>query len=85
MLCKYEFDCEGSCPNDPSLKNRYHVTVTARTMIQIEDLLRGVAEITREPIFQENFTARLAQMFQAKVDTTGEHSGVKTWTECAGY
>lgn len=82
MRACYRFDAEARCPDDPTIVDRYTVTVHVGRLILVENLLAIIAEITAEPIYQETLTEDLAfRLRPARVVTHGIHSGVTTRAE----
>lgn len=64
------------CPDE------YQATVRTSRVIRVEDILEAVRVATVNPILQEDLTARLARVLRCQVETTGEHSGVRTKSTC---
>lgn len=77
MKCSYEFFAVGKCPEDGS-DDPYRVVIEADHMIPVESILEQSAAILADPIFQEDYTARLAGWLGARVSTSGNHKGVQT-------
>lgn len=79
MKVTYTTTFTATCPVDGST-DIYELTVTSESAwYRVEKLLEVIGVATKEPAFQEEITDRIAQEFPgAIVETTGEHSGVRT-------
>lgn len=76
MIVRHELTFFSQCPvNDD--RDEYHLTVTARRLIKVEDILDAVAGLPAKA-FQEALTIELAVKLNAEIETVGYHSGVKT-------
>ncbi len=81
MLVKHALKMEAKCPvND--LKDHYDVVVECNRVLKVEDIIEATAKYKDQAKFQEDITQELANSLNAKVTTTGYHSGVKTICEC---
>jgi NADPH-dependent 7-cyano-7-deazaguanine reductase QueF len=81
VLTEYTLEVQSLCPEDSKL-DIYTCTVRARRTIQVEDILKAVAEFKGIKLFQEDLTRELHRKLAAKVETVGYHSGVKTKVVC---
>ena len=83
MRTCYHLRVQATCPVDVSVTDDYKVTVTVRgeKILQVEEILAAVADLTRDPTFQEILTLALACRLGADVRTVGFHSGVRTVCE----
>lgn len=79
MRNTYELEITCSCPvdDDPDV---YHLTVTSRRTIPVENILKAVEKLREDNLFQEELTQRLHRRINACVTLVGYHSGVKTTT-----
>jgi hypothetical protein len=74
--CVYEFKTKATCPVDGEVIE-FDVTIYSEDMIEVEDILDHVRDMTASHIMQEPFTQRLADRLNVSVTTIGTHSGVK--------
>lgn len=65
------------CPVNDS-HDIYEVEVVTDAVLPVEEILDAVAELTRQPIYQETLTEELADRLKATVTSYGSHSGVRT-------
>ncbi len=77
MLTEHRFTIEAKCPKDVTT-DTYNTYVRSDAVIPVEDIIAAVKVITKEPIFQEDITSRLARHLGCEVETHGIHSGVYT-------
>ncbi len=78
MTCTYTLMITAKCPRDDSLTDVYGMTVTSPRMIEVESILRAVAEYTKRAVYQEDLAEQLALWLDAEVELTGVHSSVRT-------
>ena len=74
MRVRHHIEVRSTCPvnGDADL---YQCFVYVRDrVLKCEDVADAVADLTREPIFQESLTQALANRLQAKVKTAGRHT-----------
>ena len=78
MLVRHEMEIQCNCPSD-DLPDLYHMTVECERTIPVEKIMEVVDELSKEKIFQEELTQRIARLLNARVTTIGWHFGrVKT-------
>ncbi len=58
--------------------DQYEVFVETDRVIMVEDILTAIAEFSKKPILQEQFTVSLSERLGTNVRTIGWHSGVRT-------
>jgi hypothetical protein len=78
-MIEMKFKAKAVCPIDGK-KIKIAVEIRTDRLVKVEDILAAVAEITREPVLQEDFTKRLrAALRDSVLDvcTYGTHSGVR--------
>lgn len=79
MRVEHQFRVHGRCPVDNTM-DVYDVTITARTLVKVEDILAAVGAL-KWPLYQEQMTTQLAGVLGCHVRSVGYHSGVKTTCE----
>lgn len=77
MNVTHRLTITANCPVDDQA-DVYRVTVETDRVLPVETILEGVAALTRQPLFQEELTERLAELLGAVVTTKGTHTGVRT-------
>jgi hypothetical protein len=80
---EHTLDVTALCPVD-DLPDCYVLTVTARRVIKVEDILAVTAALATEKLFQEELTQRVHRALACEVVTVGYHSGVRTRVVCGG-
>lgn len=83
MTTTYSLTMKARCPVDPSIIDTYRLEIVFDGMLRVEAILEVVAELTREPVYQEHLTEALAKRLDARVWTWGEHSEVETQCFCS--
>lgn len=77
----YQTSAQFKCPNDHSL-DTYRITIRSKQTVLCEAIVKTIADLQDEPIFQETLTRTLAEQLKAQVTIEGEHWGVdvvSTW------
>jgi hypothetical protein len=69
------------CPVNAST-DVYECVVRTDHVVFVEDILKAVAELTTEPITQEDLTRHMADRLGVEVETVGIHSNVRTRVTC---
>ena len=82
MLVKHTLAMTALCPVDGK-QDAYTVMVECNRIIKVEDILAACARFQQEALFQEQITQELSHILDAKVTTTGLHSGVATVCACS--
>jgi len=74
MRVVHQIEVRATCPvNGDADLYRCWVVVRDR-VLKCEDVAEAVADLTREPVFQESLTQALADRLRAKVKTVGRHT-----------
>jgi hypothetical protein len=72
-----QFTARATCPRDGDLIE-IDVRLSLEKFVAVEDVLAAVTNLTREPIYQEDFTTSLLrEVGGVSIITEGTHSGVK--------
>ena len=82
MRVIHEIPITSRCPVNNG-HDSYVCTIETNRLVNVEDIIAAITELTKEPAFQEDLTVRLSHRLDCKVTTVGWHSGVKT-TATAG-
>jgi hypothetical protein len=80
MRARHSLTVLSACPVDGQ-RDVYEVEVEVDFVLPVEHILAAVARLTKESLFQEALTERLARELGARVRTSGTHSGVRTVCE----
>jgi hypothetical protein len=80
MRVRHSLTVLSACPVDGQ-RDVYEVEVEVDFVLPVEHILAAVSRLTKEALFQEALTERLARELGARVRTIGTHSGVKTVCE----
>lgn len=70
------------CPKGTSDYYEVEFHVTDR-VLPVEDIQQAIAKATKQTIYQEDLTQRLANWLKCDVVTFGIHSGFKTECTCS--
>jgi hypothetical protein len=84
MRVKHRIVIHAVCPVNQA-EDHYDCTVAVRDrVLTCEEVIGCVDELTKEPIFQEHLTQKLADCLRARVKTVGAHADgrVKTTVVC---
>lgn len=82
MKVRHRLRATGTCPAN-GLPDEYHVSVYCNRMISCEEVVAAVDGLLAVPIFQEEFTCRLADRLGCTVKTRCRHlEGGRVTTEC---
>lgn len=73
-----EYVCElrCRCPKNREVKDFYIMTLRTYRMIEVEEILKEVALVADDVIFQEDLTLRMAVVFDCECTLEGTHSNV---------
>ena len=81
MLNQYEVEITCLCPVD-DLPDVYRLTVTARRVIPVEDIIVAVKAFSKEKMYQEDLCQAIHRKVNACCVLVGYHSGVKVQSQC---
>lgn len=81
MINTYEIEMTCVCPVD-DLPDVYSLTVTARRVIPVEDILKAVSEFREKKMYQEDLCQSLHRRINACCVLVGYHSGVRVRSQC---
>ena len=81
MLNTYEIEVTCICPVD-DLPDVYHLTITARRVIPVEDLIKAVSDVKEQKLYQEDLCQSLHRRVNACCVLVGFHSGVRVRSQC---
>jgi len=84
MINQYETEITCICPVD-DLPDVYHLTVTARMVIPVEDIIAAATEFREQKMYQEDLCQAIHRKVNACCVLVGHHSGVKVRTQCGGH
>lgn len=80
---QYEMEITCLCPVD-DLPDVYHLTVTARRVILVEDIIEAAKTFSGKKMYQEDLCHAIHRKVNAHCVLVGHHSGVKVRTQCGG-
>ena len=81
MINTYEIEVTCICPVD-NLPDVYQLTVTARRMIPVENIIAAVTDFSEQKFFQEDFCQAIHRKVNACCVLVGYHSGVRVRSQC---
>lgn len=81
MRVEHRLTVFSRCPVD-ARRDIYTVFVRTNRIVKVEDILEAIADNTKEPVFQEALTRRLADAIGCEVETQGWHGEVFTTVVC---
>jgi NADPH-dependent 7-cyano-7-deazaguanine reductase QueF len=81
MINQYETEITCMCPVD-NLPDVYHLTVTARRVIPVENIIAAVAEFREQKLYQEDLCQAIHRKINACCVLVGSHSGVRVRSQC---
>lgn len=82
MKVRHRLRATGTCPNN-GLADHYTITVYCDRVIPCEEIVAAVDGLLAVPIYQEDFTRRLADRLGCTVKTRCRHpEGGRVLTEC---
>jgi NADPH-dependent 7-cyano-7-deazaguanine reductase QueF len=79
MKIRHHLIVDSTCPIDGA-PDKYDVFVYADRVVECEEIVKHVAELTSDPVFQEQFTQNLADRLECRVKTVGTHVRGKVMT-----
>lgn len=71
----YQLNAMGRCPDNGDL-DVYEIEIAHQQIINVSDIRRTVYRLLETPVYQEDFTAQLAEMLKASVTVKGWHQGI---------
>jgi hypothetical protein len=77
MKVRHEFIAWGLCPEDEA-PDRYEIIVETTKLLLVESIKKQTMQLLSVPIYQEDFTEKLASQIGASITTICTHSEVKT-------
>ena len=80
---EYEMEITCLCPVD-DLPDVYHLIVTARRVIPVEDIIAAAKAFSGKKMYQEDLCQAMHRKVNACCVIVGYHSGVKVRTQCGG-
>lgn len=83
MFNQYEMEITCLCPVD-NLPDVYHLTVMARRVIPVEEIIEAVKAFSVEKMYQEDLCQAIHRKVNACCVIVGYHSGIKVRTQCGG-
>jgi GTP cyclohydrolase I len=81
MLVEHQLVMYCTCPVN-KMKDIYTLIIRTDRIIKVEDIKEAVAEVSKEPTFQEDLTQRLSEILACEVETNGLHQKVRTMVIC---
>lgn len=81
MLNTYETEITCICPVD-DLPDVYHLTVTARRVVPVEDIIAAANQFREQKMYQEDLCHAIHRKVNACCVLVGYHSGVKVRSQC---
>jgi len=81
MMNRYELEITCLCPVD-SLPDVYQLTITARRVIPVEDIIAAVKTFREQKMYQEDLCQAIHRRVNACCVIVGYHSGVKVRSQC---
>lgn len=74
----------GRCPHGCADVYDAEFRVTGDAVLQVERIAETIADLTREPVYQEDLTRRLARLLGCVVVTRGRHGVFDTECRAGG-